>query len=128
MLRSFKIALVAASLFVGGTAFADRAKDGDAGKPNLERRAKRMAKFDLDHDGKLDHAERAAMMKAKFARLDKNHDGVLSFDEAQGLLHRGGVHQRGMGKGKGGDRARGERGPRGPRGDRGSDHRPDRPE
>lgn len=102
MLRSFKIAFVAASLLIGGTALADHQKDGARGS---ERRAKRMAKFDTNNDGKLDQTERAAMQKAKFDRLDKNHDGVLSFEEAQRMLDRGSFHKRGSKMGKrGGDR------------------------
>lgn len=118
MLRSFKIALVAASLFIGGTALADHGKDGKDGKRGDmgERRAKRLAKFDANKDGKLDPSERAAMTKAKFDRLDKNHDGVLSFDEAQHVLGRGGFHKRGM---------RGADGHRGPRGDQRPAHRSD---
>ena len=121
MLRRFKIAVIAASLFVGGTALADRGKGSGHGPDTIDgkrgdsgaRRAKRMAKFDANKDGKLDQNERAAMTKAKFARLDKNHDGVLSFDEAQHMLGRGGFRKCGMR----GDRA-GQRGPRG-------DHRSD---
>ena len=112
MLRSFKIALVAASLLVGGTALADHGKDGKRAGMG-ERRAKRMAKFDSNKDGKLNQNERAAMAKAKFDRLDKNHDGVLSFDEAQGMLGRG-FHKRGT---RGFDHRRG--------GDDRRDHRPD---
>jgi hypothetical protein len=85
MLRNWKLAVVAASLLVGGTALADR---GDGKRDGGDRRAKRMAKFDTNNDGKLDQTERAAMAKAKFARLDKNNDGVLSFEEAQAMLER----------------------------------------
>jgi hypothetical protein len=117
MLRSLKLALIAGSLLVGGTALADRGKDGDGKRGAMgERRAKRMAKFDLNKDGKLDQQERAGMMKEKFDRLDKNHDGVLSFEEAQGMFQRGGFHKRGV-RGdhdRGGDRDR-----------RGPDHRSD---
>ncbi len=98
MLRSFKIALVAASLLVGGTAFADHQQDGK--RDGSDRRAKRLAKFDSNNDGKLDQAERAAMRKAKFDRLDKNHDGVLSFEEAQHMLDRGSFHKRGGERGE----------------------------
>ncbi len=103
MFKNWKLAIVAASLLVGGTALADHKQDGK--RDGTDRRAKRMAKFDTNGDGKLDQAERAAMQKAKFDRLDKNHDGVLSFDEAQHMLDRGSFHNRGgkMGK-RGGDR------------------------
>ncbi len=54
--------------------------------------AEKLAKFDLNHDGKLDASERAAMraelatrLKAKhpelFAKLDTDHDGALSKEE-----------------------------------------------
>lgn len=85
MLRNLKIAIVAGSLLVAGTALADR---GDGKRGGFDRRAKRMAKFDTNSDGKLDPAERAAMAKVKFERLDKNKDGVLSLEEAQPLLER----------------------------------------
>lgn len=88
MLRSLKVALVAGSLLVAGTALADRGDRGDGKRDGFDRRAKRMAKFDVNHDGKLDPAERAAMAKAKFDRLDKNKDGVLSLEEAQPMLER----------------------------------------
>ncbi len=100
MLEHWKLAIVAASLLVGGTALADRGGDGKRGDGS-DRRAKRMAKFDTNSDGKLDQAERAAMAKAKFARLDKNNDGVLSLEEAQPLLERS--------HGKRGDRRGGDR-------------------
>ena len=115
MLKHWKLALVAASLlFVGrGVALArpsgsdqgqdpapthhqrdgqnagkrgdvKRGKDGKRG----EKRAAMLGKYDTNKDGKLDATEKEAMQKDKFARLDKNHDGVLSFDEAKPLMAR----------------------------------------
>ena len=111
MLKHWKLALVAASLLVGGVALAQPsgggAQDQDASAHHMrgkrgEKRAAMLGKYDANKDGKLDAAEKAAMQKDKFARLDKNHDGVLSFDEAQPLLnHRGG---RGFHGQRGGER------------------------
>lgn len=104
MLRSFKIALVAGSLLIGGTALADHGGGKDGKRAEIgERRAKRMAKFDANKDGKLDQNERAAMQKARFDRLDKNHDGVLSFEEAQAMFKRGGFHHKRGDHGQRGD-------------------------
>lgn len=96
MFKQWKLAVVAASLLVGGTAFAQPSTDG---KPNAswhKRGDKRIAKgvakakYDVNKDGKLDAGERMAMKKDRFAKLDKNRDGVLSFEEARPLLkHRG---------------------------------------
>jgi hypothetical protein len=87
MFSKFKIAIVAASVLVAGVAFAS--PDGKKGGDRSDRRAKRMAKFDTNKDGKLDEGEKKAMFKARFDKADKNGDGVLSFDEAQSLMKRG---------------------------------------
>jgi hypothetical protein len=98
MFKQWKLVVVAASLLIGNVAVAgptDRGSDGSAQRgmrdgDGRQRRAKMLAKFDANKDGKLDATERARMQKAKFAKLDTNRDGVLSFDEAQPLLkHRG---------------------------------------
>lgn len=103
MLKHWKLALVAASLLVGGVALAQPSsgdadqdasahhwkRDGKAGKRG-DKRAAMLGKYDANKDGKLDAAEKDAMQKDRFSRLDKNHDGVLSFDEAKPLMHRGG--------------------------------------
>lgn len=51
-------------------------------------KAKAMAKYDLDHDGKLSAAETAALEKdfaadpkGELARFDTDHDGKLSAEE-----------------------------------------------
>jgi hypothetical protein len=97
MLTKLKLAIVAASVLVAGVAIAS--PDGD--KDKSDRRAKRMAKFDLNKDGKLDAAEKRAMFKVRFDKADKNGDGVLSLEEAETLMKRGGFH-----KGKRGDRSK----------------------
>ena len=43
----------------------------------------RLAKLDADHDGKVSFAEYTSRDKKRFARLDKNQDGVLDRDEIQ---------------------------------------------
>ena len=87
MLSKFKLAIVAASVLVAGVAIAspDGKKDGD----RSDRRAKRMAKFDTNKDGKLDATEKRAMFKVRFDKADKNGDGVLSLDEAESLMKHG---------------------------------------
>jgi hypothetical protein len=69
-----------------------RGKDGKRG----DKRAAMIGKYDANKDGKLDAAEKGAMQKDRFSRLDKNHDGVLSFDEAKPLMMK---HHRGGGRG-----------------------------
>jgi hypothetical protein len=94
MLSKFKLAIVAASVFVAGVAVAspDGKKDGD----RADRRAKRMAKYDLNKDGKLDASEKKLMFKARFDKADKNGDGVLSLEEAETLVkHHGFKGKRG---------------------------------
>ena len=81
MFKRWKLAVVAASLLIGGVAVAKPADHVAGGK-----RPAMLSKFDANKDGKLDATERAAMQKEKFAKLDTNHDGVLSFDEAKPLF------------------------------------------
>jgi hypothetical protein len=95
MLSKFKLAIVAASVFVAGVAVAspDAKKDGS---DRADRRAKRMAKYDLNKDGKLDASEKKLMFKARFDKADKNGDGVLSLEEAETLMkHHGFKGKRG---------------------------------
>ncbi|HEY4243407.1 MAG TPA: EF-hand domain-containing protein [Kofleriaceae bacterium] len=65
-----------------------------------EKRAAMKERFDSNRDGKLEPAERRAMRETlaseRFAKLDKNGDGVITRDEfVQGAMHR---HARGFGK------------------------------
>jgi hypothetical protein len=101
MFTKIKIAfaLSAGLLGIAGIAAAE-----DGAPPAAERSAKHAAmkqkmleKFDLNKDGKLDPAERKLMkeqrLETRFKTLDKNGDGVISFEEFKsGNLARGGKH------------------------------------
>lgn len=52
-------------------------------------------RFDANHDGKLDQADKAARMGEMFDRIDANHDGTISRDEFTA------AHQRMAGAGPG---------------------------
>ena len=111
------VAALTVSLLAGvaGVAVANT----DSSTPNKDRqaerevrRAKRIAEFDTNKDGKLDATERAAMKQAmaekRFAKMDTNGDGVISKDEfmaAQAKM--GGRHHKGTHH-KGGDAAKPE--------------------
>jgi Ca2+-binding EF-hand superfamily protein len=78
-LRLIPVAAAIASLVFAPVALAAK---GDGPK------AKAMAKYDLNHDGKLDEAELAALQKdfaaapkGDLAKFDTDHDGKLSADE-----------------------------------------------
>lgn len=114
-----KIALtVLGTLLAGGIALADRngggkLDDQDRAAMRAEfqakraaHRAKMLAEFDTNKDGKLEPEERAAMKKARaeklFARLDTNGDGQISleeFEQARMFRHH---HHRRFGGGFGG--------------------------
>lgn len=58
-------------------------------------------RFDANHDGKLDQADKAARMGAMFDRIDTNHDGSISRDEFTAAHQRmGGAEHGGMARGK----------------------------
>jgi hypothetical protein len=86
---------------------AERAKMKEAfATRRAARKAARVARFDADHDGALSPAERAAMRdqlaRDRFAKLDKNGDGMLSLDEFKaGGAHGRGGHHRGGHRGNG---------------------------
>ncbi len=82
--------VLAASLAIGGVAFAGMGEGGDRG----ERRAKMLERFDTNRDGQLDEAERsqmkAARAEARFKKLDTDGNGSLSLEE-----FKQGAHMRG---------------------------------
>lgn len=78
-LRLLPATLALASLVLAPVAFAAQAQGP---------KAKAMAKYDLDHDGKLSETEAAALQKdfnadpkGDLARFDTDKDGKLSADE-----------------------------------------------
>ena len=76
--------------------------DKDLTRAEAQQRAEAMfAKLDVNHDGKLDKADRQLMRQQhreqKFAELDTNHDGMIS--KAEFMAPRGHDH-----RGPGGDK------------------------
>ncbi len=47
------------------------------------KRQRRLAKFDGNHDGRLDKSERLTMKKQRFAKLDRNLDGAVTLREVR---------------------------------------------
>ncbi len=67
--------------------------------------AQLFAKFDANHDGKLDAADRAAHQAQMFDRIDTDHNGAISRDEFVAMHQRGamgGAGMHGMDRGAGG--------------------------
>ena len=81
------IGLSALALGLAGAAYAQEGMGdplGDKTVTKAEFMAKGAAMFDkmdVNHDGKLDQADRAAHEGQMFDRADTNHDGALSRDE-----------------------------------------------
>jgi len=48
-------------------------------------RGDKLAEMDADKDGRITEAEALAVSRARFAKLDANHDGKLDATEQQGL-------------------------------------------
>lgn len=130
MFKKFKLALVTATVLVGGFAgiAAAEGRPGDDQEARGDRAAMKQ-KFDANKDGKLDEAEKQAMhderAALRFKALDKDGDGKLSlaeFKAGRGERHgrRGKGGPGGMG-GMGGHRGHG--GPNGERGGQGDGQR-----
>ncbi len=95
MLTKMKLALaLCAATLVGGVALADTGSSTSAPTPAMKeawkakreaRKAELLAKYDTNHDGKLDEQERAVMrddmLTARFEKMDLNKDGQISLDE-----------------------------------------------
>jgi hypothetical protein len=95
------LGLALAALTVGliGVAAAQEATPADkaAMKESFQaRHAEMLARFDSNHDGKLDAAERKVMHDTlsaeRFKKLDTNGDGVLSLAEFQAARGPGSFH------------------------------------
>jgi hypothetical protein len=98
-MKRMSLGLSAVALILAGTA---RAADGPMAPPQPETRAEAQAragalfdKMDLNHDGKLDQADRAVRINQMFDRIDTNHDGMISRDEFAAMHE----HEHGMGPG-----------------------------
>ncbi|CAN5427442.1 hypothetical protein BH11MYX1_BH11MYX1_41510 [soil metagenome] len=102
MFTKIKIALsVCGSLLVGGAGIAaaqsaspDTHADHQAKREEMKE--KMLAKYDINKDGKLDKAERAAMKNERaeeaFKKADSNGDGKLSIEEFKTLRQHQGRH------------------------------------
>ncbi len=99
-MQRMALGLSAAVLILAGTTFAAEEHTA-AAQPQTRAEAQAAAgqlfdKLDLNHDGKLDQADRAVHSNELFDRLDTNHDGVISREEF------GAAHADGMGHEHGG--------------------------
>jgi 5-hydroxyisourate hydrolase-like protein (transthyretin family) len=96
-MRHFTSTLALLAVLAAPAIAGDHAGNKGEGKHHAEK----LAKYDTNHDGKLDDGERAAMLTAKsaelktkhpelFAQIDTNHDGQISAEEwkaAKDLRH-----------------------------------------
>ena len=101
--KKLKLVAVSSLLVVGSVVGIAAAQGGGEGRPEradrTEMKAKMLAKFDANKDGKLDEGERQAMHAERadkmFSKLDTNKDGVLSKSEfAAHKMGRHGHHRR----------------------------------
>ncbi|MGE0548302.1 MAG: EF-hand domain-containing protein [Kofleriaceae bacterium] len=127
MFHKLKLVLIATALLVGGTAGMalangghkqrfDANQDGalDAGErakmkeafkaKHAARKQQMLDTYDANRDGSLDGAERTAMQDdraaKRFAKLDANGDGRVTFEEFKAAKRFGHHGRRGMGRGK----------------------------
>lgn len=100
---AFTIAGAGAVLAAEGARHADRVITRAEAQSGAERLFERL---DVNHDGKLDAADRNARFSAIFDKIDTNHDGQISRDEflaahehMRGMMERdrGGMDHDGMG-------------------------------
>lgn len=106
-MRTSILALAAAAATLAGVAYAQQpppAADpmgaATITRTDAQTRAAAMFdRFDANHDGKLDQADRAARMTAMFDQFDTNHDGAISRDEFTAAHERMGPGGRGMRRG-----------------------------
>lgn len=120
MLTKFKLALLIAAPLAGTATYAMAGGDAPGQEPakdivqksdakRAEHHKEMLAKWDANKDGKLDDAERKAMVDARlterFQAMDKNGDGKLTLDEFKagaakghrhGRFHHGRTHGAGM--------------------------------
>lgn len=121
-MRTYAFGLSLASLALAGGAWAAAdAPQSDAtparhgwAKPETRAEAQTKAealfdKLDVNHDGKLDQADRTAHEAEMFDKMDTNHDGSISRDEFMAAHQRGPMRQPGA-AGPDGDH-HGKRGP-----------------
>jgi Ca2+-binding EF-hand superfamily protein len=94
-MKTTVIALSAAALALGGTAYAAPGMMGHGPKGDMTRAdaqaqaAEHFARMDANGDGKLDPADREAMRAKMFDRIDADGNGAISREEFD-AMHRGG--------------------------------------
>ena len=110
-----KLWISGAALVLAGSALAAQAEvgrmqpGGDETRAQAQTRAEHLFdRLDLNHDGKLDEADRRLRIMQHFDQIETNHDGMISRDEflaahmhhgmGEGAMEMGepGEHHRGM--------------------------------
>ena len=83
-MKRFTLAVSAIALALGGgaIALATGGPGHDVTRAEAQARAGQLFEgLDVNHDGKLDAADRSARFNAIFDKIDTNHDGQISRDE-----------------------------------------------